>query len=156
MTQGPQGNGAHDAFFHPWMDFWSRCLEQGREQTQVLLDSLSGTRDAEALRRRWLESLAQSLDSFLRSPAFLEAMRRNFELITEVKSNSEEVAQEVARTTGLPRLPDISGLFERLRLAQDVILDRLTAIERRLEALEAHDRNAKGRGRERSTEGPGV
>jgi hypothetical protein len=46
------------------------------------------------------------------------------------------VAQEVAREIGVPRMPDVSGLFERTQIGHEAILARLVAIERRLEALE--------------------
>jgi hypothetical protein len=145
MTENAQSNGATNPFFEPWMDFWSKTIEQSKEQTAVLLEAMQGVPDAEVLRRRWLDSLAQNLDTFLRSPSFLEAMRRNFEGMTEMKSHGEEAAQGIARETGIPRLPDVSGLFERLRLAQEVILDHLSAIERRLEAIETHVKRGPGK-----------
>jgi hypothetical protein len=140
MTANAQTNGTANPFFEPWMDFWSKTIEQSKEQSAALLEAMQGIPDPEALRRRWLDSLSNNLDTFLRSPAFLEAMRRNFEAMTEMKSHGEEAAQSVARETGIPRLSDVSGLFERLRLAQVLILDRLSAIERRLEAIETHTR----------------
>jgi hypothetical protein len=72
----------------------------------------------------------------MRTPAFLESMRRSHQAIHEFKGNAEDLAQEVARETGIPRLPDLSGLFERIQIGQEAIQARLTAIERRLEALE--------------------
>jgi len=138
MTQNAATNGFTNPFFEPWMEFWANTVEQSKEQTAALLDAMKGVPDMETLRRRWLDSLSGHLDTFLRSPAFLEAMRRNFEAMTEMKSHGEQAAQEVARQTGVPRMPDVSGLFERLRLAQQVILDRLESIMRRLEAIETH------------------
>ena len=135
-TTAAPANGA-DTVLAPWAEFWNRYIEASREQTQVLMDSLSGNTDLEGLRRKWLESLAQSMDRFLRSPIFLEAMRKNFEAITAMRANAEEVAQEMARAMGVPRMADISGLFERLRLSQDTVLNRLERIEKRLDGLEA-------------------
>src|SRR5262245_36359274 len=109
MPENAQANGVTDAFFEPWMEFWSKSFEQGQEQTSALLEAMQGFPDLETLRRRWLDSLAQNLDTFLLSPAFLEAMRRNFEAMTEMKSHGEEAAQKFARETGIPRLSDISG-----------------------------------------------
>jgi hypothetical protein len=145
VSENAQANGESNPFLEPWMDFWSKTIEQSQEQSAVLLEAMQGVPDAEALRRRWLDSLSQNLDTFLRSPPFLEAMRRNFEAMTETKSHAEETAQKISRETGLPRLSDVSGLFERLRLAQEVILDRLSAIERRLEAIETHAKRGAGK-----------
>jgi hypothetical protein len=145
MSESAQTNGVTNPFIQPWMDFWSTTIEQGQEQTSALLEAMQGAPDLETLRRRWLDSLSKNIDMFMRSPAFLEAMRRNFEAMTEMKSHSEEAAQKVARETGIPRLTDVSGLFERLRLAQEAVLDRLTAIEDRLEAIEPHVKRAPGK-----------
>src|SRR5262249_35422843 len=138
MPENAQANGITNPFFEPWLEFWSKSFEQGQEQATALLDAMQGVPDMETLRCRWLDSLSQNLDTFLRSPAFLEAMRRNFEAMTEMKSHGEEGAQKLARETGIPRMPDVSGLFERLRLAQEVVLDRLAEVQRRLEAIETH------------------
>lgn len=145
MSENAQANGVSNPFLEPWMDFWSKTIEQSQEQSTALLEAMQGIPDPEALRRRWLDSLAQNLDTFLRSPPFLESMRRNFEAMTETKSHAEEAAQKLSRETGFPRLSGVSGLFERLRLAQEVILDRLSAIERRLEAIEIHVQRGPGK-----------
>jgi hypothetical protein len=142
MTENAQANGVAEGFFEPWMEFWARSIEQSKEQTSALLEAMQGVPDMGALRSRWLDSLSKYLDMFLRSPAFLEAMRQNFEAMTEMESHGEEAMQMFAREAGMPRLTDVSGLFERLRLAQEAVLDRLTAIENRLEAIETHVKRA--------------
>ena len=120
----------------PLLDFWTECIENNQEHVKVLLDSMTGNADLATLRRRWLESLAHSLDSFMRTPVFLEAMRRQFEALTTVKSTAEDLVQECSRNYGIPRIQDISGLFERLKTTQETILMRLAAIEARLAGLE--------------------
>ena len=142
MTENAQANGVTEGFFEPWMELWAKSIEQSKEQSAALLEAMQGVPDPEALRRRWLDSLSQNLDTFLRSPPFLEAMRQNFEAMTEMKSHGEEAMQKIAREAGIPLLTDVSGLFERLWLAQEAVLDRLTAIEDRLEAIETHVKRA--------------
>jgi len=142
MPDSAQTNGATNPFIQPWMEFWSKTIEQSQEQTSALLDAMQGVPDLEALRRRWLDSLSKNIDTFMRSPPFLEAMRQNFEAMTEMKSHGEEAMNKFAREAGMPRLTDVSGLFERLRLAQEAVLDRLTALEDRLEAIETHLKRA--------------
>lgn len=122
--------------WQPLLDFWTDCIEGSNEQVKVLLDSMSGQADLGTLRQRWLESLANSFDSYMRTPAFLEAMRKQFEAITTVKSTAEDLVQEFSRDAGVPRIQDISGLFERLKTTQEMILVRLGAIEQKLAALE--------------------
>src|SRR5262249_1333384 len=136
MTQTNEAANGADPVVQPLLDFWSKYVEQSQEQMKVLLDGVSGVGDPAALRRLWLDSLSKSLESYLRTPAFLEGMRRNLEVMTHLKGNAEDIAQEVARNAGIPRLGDISGLFERLQIGQEAILARLTGIEHRLERLE--------------------
>lgn len=130
------------AMFQAWTDLWGKYVEASTDYSRVLLDSAGGAEpaDLESLRRRWLESLGKSMDSYMRTPAFLEQMRRHFEAMTAAKSNADDVAKEVARNVGFPHLDDIAGLFERLQIGQEAILNRLAAIERRLDAIEGDKR----------------
>ena len=136
MTATNQSTNGHEAVFAPLLDFWSKALEQGMQPTQAWWEGSRTAYDPAAWRRRWLDALAESLDAYMRTPAFLESMRRSHQAINEFKSTTEDLAQEVARESGIPRMPDISGLFERIQIGQEAIQTRLAAIERRLEALE--------------------
>ncbi len=128
--------------FSPLMEFWSGCFGQFTEQSQALLAGMKEASDPAALRRLWLDSLAKSLDYYMRSPAFLDSVRRNYEMVTQLKGAAEDLARDVSRGTGIPRISDISGLFERLRIGQEAILTRLSAIEERLEALESNGKRS--------------
>jgi hypothetical protein len=129
------GNG-HESPARPLAEFWSQCLAQSGEQVQAVLDGMKEMMDPAALRRRWLEAVSQNLEQYMRTPAFLDGLRRNLEMTTQVKSLTEEWAAAFNRITGIPRMADVSALFERLKTGQEAILARLAAIERRLEALE--------------------
>jgi hypothetical protein len=144
MTQNSATtNGYDEAVQKGLLDCWSQWIEQNQEQTKVLLDAFREASDLRAVRRLWLESLSKSLDTYMRTPAFLEAMRRNFDVMTHLKSNFEDAARDAARATGIPRIADISGLFERLQIGQEAVLARLSAIEHRLEALESRQKHTK-------------
>jgi hypothetical protein len=143
MTQNSTQTNGQDAVLKPLLDFWSDWIGQSQEQTKVLLEGFREVGDLAALRSLWLESLAKSLDTHMRTPAFLEAMRQHFEVMTHLQSQAEGTASDVARATGVPRIADISGLFERLQIGQEAILARLTGIEHRLEALENRRKHAK-------------
>lgn len=121
-----------EAAFGPLFEFWSQYFDQSAEQTRALLHYAREKSDPLALRRLWLDTLARNLDVYLRSPPFLEAMRRSLEVMTRLK----DTADDLARGTDVPREDDRGELFESLRGGQEAILSRLVAIERRLETLE--------------------
>ena len=56
--------------------------------------------------------------------------------MTDLKGMQDQVIQDTARQFGMPLATDITGLFERLHSTEQTILDRLTAIEERLKAIE--------------------
>jgi hypothetical protein len=141
MTQTSTSTDGAMPFFQPLMEFWAKSLEQNTELASTLMNGAREATDVASLRSRWLDALRESLDAFMRQPAFLEAMRRNFLVMSEHKSRGEDLAQEMARETGLPRLPDISGLFERIQTGQKTIRARLSSIEQRLDNLECQVHN---------------
>lgn len=73
----------------------------------------------------------------MRSPAFLELMKRHLKAMTELKRLQDQVVHGIARQLGLPVSDDITGLFGRMYSAERTIRDRLRAIEDRLKAVEA-------------------
>ncbi len=59
--------------------FWAQWLEQSTRGTQALLEITQGIGDPQQTRerqQRWLETAAESFDSFLRTPPFMELMRQ--------------------------------------------------------------------------------
>jgi|SRR6516162_7474472 hypothetical protein len=93
--------------------------------------------DPRTWQRRWLEAVSQSMDAYLRSPAFLGAMKQNMDMMIKTKLQADDFTKEFARNANLPTASDLTGVFERLRSAEDAILARLAQMDRRLEAIEA-------------------
>ena len=82
MTQNHTQSNGHEAGLRPFLDFWSDWIEQSQEQTRVLLDSVKEGCDLAGMRHLWLESLGKSLEAHMRTSAFLEAMRRHFDVMS--------------------------------------------------------------------------
>jgi len=116
--------------------FWTQWLEQSSRGTQALLEAVQSAGDPQQLQRRWLDAVSRSLDDFMRTPSFLELLRNNLKVITDLKGMQDQVVQDTARQFGLPMAADITGLFERLHSTEQNILNRLQAIEERLKAIE--------------------
>jgi len=119
--------------------FCSQWLEQSTRGTQALLELTQGIGDPQQTRerqQRWLETAAESFDSFLRTPPFLELMRQQLKMITDLKTMQDQAVKGAARHLGMPLADDVFGLFERLHSTEQAIVDRLQAIEERLRAIE--------------------
>jgi hypothetical protein len=130
-------NGTFDPVMQPFVDFWSDYAKQADNVTRVFLDGIDDSIDLKAWQRRWLDSVSQSMDAFMRSPAFLQAMKHTMDGVNQTKMRIDDVATEVARTANIPMASDISGLFERLHSVEEVILYKLENIEGRLHAIES-------------------
>jgi len=128
----------------PFASFWTNYLEQTDAHGKAMLEYFQTLGDPQQMQKRWLENLGQSLDSYMRSPAFLEAMQRNLKVMTDVKSFQDQLVQDVARHVGVPLASDVYGLFERLHSVEQTILKQLKAIDGRLAEIETKlgvDRN---------------
>jgi hypothetical protein len=129
-------NGAPDPV-SATIAFWSQWMEQTTRGTQAILEALGTAGDPNELQKRWSEATAEAAENFMRTPAFMEAMRRNLKAVTDMKRMQDNIVQDTARHLGLPLADDITGLFERLNGTERKILARLKAIEDRLEAVES-------------------
>jgi hypothetical protein len=116
--------------------FWTQWLEQSSRGTQALLEVMQAAGDPQQIQRRWLDAVSASLETFMRTPAFLELLKTNLKAVTDLKGLQDSVVQDTARQIGIPTAADITGLFERLNSTEQTILSHLQKIEDRLKALE--------------------
>lgn len=134
--ENTNSNGAVDPA-NALASLWAQCFEQANDQARVMLAALNQAGDPGEIQKRWLEAVGQSLDGFMRTPAFLESMRQNLKLMTDLKSMQDQYIQDTGRALGIPLATDIAGLYERLHSHEHAILDRLGDIEERLRGIEA-------------------
>jgi hypothetical protein len=118
------------------VSFWNQWMEQSARGTQAMLAAMQSAGDMQNLQRNWLEPIAQSMEEFMRTPVFLEAMKRNLKVTTDLKRLQDQVIADTARQFGRPLASDITGLFERLQSIEQAIISRLQAIEDRLKGIE--------------------
>jgi len=119
-----------------FLDFWRNYFEQTAIQTRILLESMQGGQTPQQLQNQWLGSLSQSLDSFMRTPAFLEVLKQSLKRMIDLKLLQDQMAQAAAQQTGLPLATDATGVFERVHSAEQTILTRLATLDDRLKAIE--------------------
>jgi hypothetical protein len=116
--------------------FWTQWMEQSARGTQAMLEAMQSAGDMQHLQRTWLDPIAQSIEEFMRTPVFLETLKRNLKVATDLKRLQDQVIGDTARQFGRPLASDITGLFERLQSTEQAIITRLQAIEDRLKSVE--------------------
>jgi len=119
-----------------FLDFWRNYFEQTAIQTKILLEGMQGGKSLDQMHNQGLASVSQSLDSFMRTPAFLEALKQSVKRMIDLKQMQDQVAQTVSQQTGLPTTADITGVFERVHSAERTILKQLAMLDDRLKAIE--------------------
>lgn len=130
-------------------NFWTQWMEQSARGTQALLEAMQEANDPSVWQKRWLSAMEDSFEDFMRTPSYMEMMRRALKTMTDMKVAQDQMVQGTARHLGMPLADDITGLFERLHSHEHTILAQLKEIEERLkaieEALEANGAGPRGK-----------
>ncbi len=119
-----------------YLEFWKNYFEQTAIQTRILLESVQGGKSLEQLHNQGLAALSQSLDSFMRSPVFLEVLKLSLRRMIDLKLMQDQMVQTVAQHAGLPMVADVAGVFERVHSAEQTIMKQLAKLDERLQAIE--------------------
>jgi hypothetical protein len=138
MSTTQDANGTIDPVLKPFFDLWSDFYRQADNAQREYFQGIDNSTNAKALQRRWNDAMSKSADAFMRSPAFLQAMKQNADAVIKLKQQSDDLSKEFARNANIPTTSDISGLFERLHSVEEVILTSLRRIEERLQAIEEY------------------
>jgi hypothetical protein len=136
---------------NPFLEMWAKYLEQSGLQTHAAMETLQSFADPQRFQQSWLDALSHSLESFMRTPAFLEALKVNLTTMTDLKKMQDQVIEDTARHIGVPLATDIHGLFERLNVIEQTILSRLSAIDEKLETLAPRTPNKVEQGHQDSS-----
>lgn len=75
-----------DGTLQPLMEFWSALIQHADGATRDMLEQISATAEPQVWRQRWLSAISQSLDAYMRSPAFLQAMARVNQKLTDTEA----------------------------------------------------------------------
>ncbi|MGC8641164.1 MAG: hypothetical protein ACP5XB_14960 [Isosphaeraceae bacterium] len=119
-----------------FLEFWRNYFEQTAIQTRILLESMQGGKSLEQMHDQWLGPLSQSLDSFMRAPAFLEVLKQTLQRMIDLKVLQDQMAQTAARQSATVQSADLSSLCQRVHSVEQTILARLAGLDDRLKAIE--------------------
>jgi len=129
-------NGLSNPVAKPFVDFWTDYIKQANDATREFFNDLDDNTNAKTLQRKWFDAVAKSMDAYMRSPVFLQAMKHKADAVVKAKQQFDDLATEIARNANIPTAGDISGLFERLHSVEETILRRLGRIDEQLTAIE--------------------
>jgi uncharacterized protein YhaN len=127
-----------------YTQLWADFFEQADAQGKAVLEFYEKFCDPRMLQRHWLEILSQTMEAYLRSPAFLEAMRTGLQVMTDIKALENQLVQDFARQVGLSVASDIDELSNRFRRREDILVTQLKAIEERLANTEKRHDSSQG------------
>ena len=136
VSENREAASGFDPMIQPFVDFWSSYIKQANESTRELIEEFDTNTDVKTWQRQWFDAMSKSMDAYLRSPAFLQTMKHNTDVVVKMKRQADDLTAELARNANVPTTSDISGLFERLHSIEEVVLHRLARIEQRLDAME--------------------
>ena len=119
-----------------FLEFWRNYFEQTAIQTRSLLEGMQGGKSLDHMHGQWLGALSEGLESFMRTPAFLEVLKQTLRRMVDLKLAQDQLTHSVAQQAGLPMAGDVTGVFERVHSAEQTILTRLAQLDERLKTIE--------------------
>src|SRR5690348_4593574 len=119
MAADTKTNGAFEPVVQPFVEFWSEYTKQANDATRELLDGIEEQTNVKTLQRKWFDTVSESIDAYMRTPAYLQALKHNTDSAVKLKRQVDDVVKEIARNANIPTASDISGLFERLHSVEE-------------------------------------
>lgn len=129
-----------------WMDFWSR-MATAALSAQPPTVSASPADAATQARDAMLEAASQWTDQFMRSPPFLEQMRRSMDATIELRQQMNQWMTRAHHEMQSTARQDIESLMSTIRHLEQRLLDRLEQACERIEQLEQRLDRPAGRRR---------
>jgi hypothetical protein len=131
-----------DDLTKPFLDFWKGYLDRLDEPTRKLLKTFTDTSDPSKFTAEMLEAASKSMEAYMRSPAFLQAMKQAIDKIIQTKRRMDALNPEIAAQLGLATAHEFHQLADRCKDVEQSIGSRLRNIEIRLAAIERKQRKS--------------
>jgi hypothetical protein len=130
-ASGPTG----DPFSKFWMDCFAKMASAGFAPPS---SSTIGSSDeaVKQMRRAFFDSWAQYCEEFMRSPAFLEGMKRAMDSSLAFREQLNEFMTRALHEGQFPARSDTDSILVVLRSLEDRVLDRLDRLEKRVASMD--------------------
>lgn len=91
------------------------------------------------MQRMFFDAMAKYCDDFMRSEQFLTMMKQTMDRSLAFKRQMDQFLEQVQQGLQVPSRVDIDDLAGTLRGIEQRVLDRLEALEKKIESLEGAD-----------------
>ena len=127
-----------DPFSQFWGDMMSRMSPGASPQASAFQPS-ANLRDeaAKQMRRAFLDAWAQHCEEFMRSDAFLAAMKQSMDGALEFRRQMNEFLTKALGESQMPARSDTDAILQAVRSFEGKVLDQLAALQARVGKLEA-------------------
>lgn len=119
-----------DPFVSMWNDFAGRMAAVG------MTPPPAGSDAAQQMRRAFFDSMAQYFDQFMRSEAFLSAMRQSMENGLAMQHMINQQLQKSLNAMQMPSRVDTDHVTMLVRGVEDRLLDRIEELHKRIDRIE--------------------
>lgn len=133
------GNNAPGPTGDPFSKFWMDCLSKMASAGFAPPSSpATGSSDeaVKQMRRAFFDSWAQYCEEFMRSPAFLEGMKRAMDSSLAFREQLNEFMTRALHEGQIPARSDTDSILVVLRSLEDRVLDRLDRLEKRVASMD--------------------
>ena len=152
MNQTASSGGASDPFTKYWSEMMGHLsagqgASPGGSQASNPFGAFGPSQEevARQMRQAFFDSWARYAEDYMRSDAFLDAMKKSMEQALAFKQQVNEFLTKSLRESQMPTQDDTDSILLAVRRLEERVLDRLAALTRRVEGLEArHDASNDG------------
>jgi len=128
-----------DPFTGFWMDLMSRMAGAGRPAATPSQDEVF-----KQMRQAFFDAWAQYCDEFMRSPAYLEAMKKSMDGALAFKQQVNEMLTRALHEQQIPARSDTDSILLVLRSLEERVLSRIDHLNERVDDLAARVAPAPG------------
>ena len=127
-------NPGFDPFMKFWTDFMGKMSASGMPSPQPSPDFLN------QMRRTFFDAMAEQADQFMRSEAFLAAMKQGMETSLAWQQSLNQFLQKGLAAAQMPSKVDSDHLVSLVRGMEERVLERLDELAKRIDRLEGASR----------------
>ena len=123
----------------PFTKFWTDCASKMMSAGFAPNNASLSEDGLKQMRRAFFDAWAHHCDEFMRSPAFLEGMKKAMDGALAFREQLNEFMTRALHEAQVPARSDTDSIMLVLRSLEERVLDRLDRLEDRVAAIEDGD-----------------